>query len=176
MRGYLGLLASDGKTTRLLAASGVLDEPIDWRHTDFVKKPMALDDSASQKLAPTSIAGLDLAPYTIAPNQTAIGIRVAWQEMYSGGGAEYTALVLVAVQGDRLRPVLGVPISAFSDIAGDWHKDGTRDHQIYDAANILIISSHQTHRHFDLLLKSRTIPWSRIYRWRAATHAYFAAP
>jgi hypothetical protein len=44
------------------------------------------------------------------------------------------ALYLFAIGGDRLRQVFAAPMSAYRDIAGDWHKDATRDHDITDSA------------------------------------------
>lgn len=82
------------------------------------------------------------------------------------------ALYLFAVADGALKMVLAVPMSSYTDIAGDWHKDGTRKHDITQSANILIVSKHSTNGHFDLRLKSRTGHWQRHYQWSPATAAY----
>jgi hypothetical protein len=65
-------------------------------------------------------------------------------------------------------------MSAYADIAGDWHKDGTRDHDITDRANVLVVSSHQTGKHFDLVLKNKAAHWRQVYRWSDAAGVYQA--
>ncbi len=111
-------------------------------------------------------------PYRIAPDEPAFGLRGAWMESYSGGGAYYTALYLFAVGGDRLRQVFAASMSAYRDIAGDWHKDETRDHDITVSANVLVVSPRSTNGHFDLVVKSRAGSWQRVFRWSSETGAY----
>ena len=37
---------------------------------------------------------------------------------------------LILYVDGAVKQILAVPMSAFKDVAGDWNKDGTRDHQI----------------------------------------------
>ncbi len=126
---------------------------------------MAADEANGAGITPDSFDRFDLAPYTIAPDQTAFGLRGNWMESYSGGGANYTGLCLFMPVGGELQQVLAVPMSAYADIAGEWHKDGTRDHDITDAGNVLVISKHVTDGHFDLIVKNRKGHWRRTFRW-----------
>ncbi|MGH7066405.1 MAG: hypothetical protein ACRETD_12165 [Steroidobacteraceae bacterium] len=58
-------------------------------------------------------------------------------------------------------------MSAFQDLAGQWHKNGTREHQVTDEANIVVVTSNQTAGHYDLLVKAKDWdpvqrPWAQI--------------
>ncbi|MGH7042975.1 MAG: hypothetical protein ACREFY_12700 [Acetobacteraceae bacterium] len=128
------------------------------------KAPAALGDAKGDTIGPDSFDRFDLAPYRIAPDQAAFGLRGAWAEGYSGGMASYGALYLFAISHGALCRVPAVPMSSNQDLAGEWHKNGTRDHQISQGANLLIISAHRTAGHFDLLLKSRDGRWHQTYR------------
>jgi hypothetical protein len=173
VQAYVGVIEAKPGTPPVLVTKPLcVDGLVNWRETDLPAAPQALDDAKGDSIAPDGFDGFDLAPYQIAPGQRAFGLRGVWSEAYSGGGAQYSALYLLAVVDGAVKQILAVPMSAYQDIAGDWHKDGTRDHQITDAANVLIVTTHYTDRHFDLLLKSRTSRASRAYRWSAATGTY----
>jgi hypothetical protein len=170
---YLGVIeAKDGTAPILVAASAPVDCATNWRNSTLPRQPMAADDAKDGIIEPGSFDQFDLAVYRIAPGQRAFGLRGGWTESYSGGGANFTSLCLFAADGDRLRQVLAVPMSAYSDIAGDWHKDHTRDHDITDAANVLIVSAHSTNGHFDLTVKGGTAFTQRTFRWSTAADAY----
>jgi len=172
---YVGVIEIKDGAPRLVAKSGPVDCAMTWNDSGLPRQPLAADDAKDAPIAPDSIDRFDLAPYTIAPGQTAFGLRGAWSESYSGGGASYTGLCLFAAEGGEFKQVLAVPMSAYADIAGDWHKDGTRDHDITDAGNVLLISGHATHGHFDVTVKNRKGPWRRTFRWSQAAGAYRAA-
>lgn len=175
-KAYLGVIAAKhGAPPKLLAVGGPIDGAVSWRDSGLPRQPMAADGAHGAPIAPDKVVRFDLAPYKIAPHAPAFGLRVAWRESYAGGGAYFTGLVLFAIEGRKLRQVLAVPMSAYSDIAGDWHKNGTRDHDITDAANILIVSRHLTDGHFDLIIKQRHARWHRIFRWSAASDGYHGA-
>lgn len=170
---YLGIIeAKAGSAPRAVAASGPVTVKIDWRESGLPRMPMIAEDANGAPVPFARVQGFDLAAYTIAAGQTAIGLRVGWQESYSGGGADFTALLLFLVDGDRLKPILAVPMSAYADLAGDWHKDGTRDHEIIDAAHILTVSSTATNGHFDLVAKARAGAWKRVIKWDSAAGGY----
>jgi hypothetical protein len=63
-------------------------------------------------------------------------------------------------------------MSAYQDVAGELHKDGTRDHELANAANALIITTHATNTHVDLLLKGRSELRQRQSCWSASANAY----
>ncbi len=171
---YLGVLEHKGAAPKLLAKSGPVDCAMRWDDSGLPRQPAAADEANGAPIAPDSIDRFDLAPYVIAPGQTAFGLRGTWSEGYSGGGASYTGLCLYAAEGTRLKQVLAVPMSAYADIAGEWHKDGTRDHDITEADNVLQISTHKAHGHFDVTVKNRKGRWRRTFRWSQAAGAYRA--
>ncbi|HVZ51076.1 MAG TPA: hypothetical protein VG986_03860 [Pseudolabrys sp.] len=173
LRVYLGVLArNDGGAVSLAAASGAIDCATDWSRTNLPRQPSAADDAKDGLVKPESFDRFDLANYKIAPDQIAFGLRGAWSEGYAGGGANFTALCLFVPDGSRLRQVLAAPMSAYADIAGDWHKDGTRDHDITDAANLLVLSRHRTDGYFDLLLKNRGHDKTQIFHWVKSAAGY----
>jgi hypothetical protein len=171
MRVYLGVIAlPKGAPPRLVAASGDWDARMGWDKTDLPGAPLATDGATPA--VPQEFTGFDLANYLIAPGVRAFGLRGVWQEGYSGGGASYTGLYLFVPDGNRLRLVLAAPMSVFKDIAGDWHKDGTRDHDITDVANLLVVLRHRTAGHFDLELRQRPGTARQVWRWDAGSRAY----
>jgi hypothetical protein len=172
---YLGVIeAKGGAAPRLIARSGAVDGALGWDDSGLPARPMTAEDAWGHEIRPQSFERFDLAHYEIAPGEQAFGLRGAWQESYSGGGAYYTALYLFAIVGGRLRQVLAAPMSAFQNIAGEWHEDGTRSHTIIDSDNVLIVSAQRTAGHFDLIVKNRTGPWQRRLRWSAAAGMYRA--
>jgi hypothetical protein len=171
MQVRLGVIAMPkGAPPRLVAASGDWDARMGWDRTELPGAPQAADGAAP--VVPQEFTGFDLANYLIAPGVRAFGLRGVWQEGYSGGGASYTGLYLFVPDGERLRLVLAAPMSVFKDIAGDWHKDGTRDHDITDVANLLVVLRHRTAGHFDLELRQRPGTARQVWRWDAGSGAY----
>jgi hypothetical protein len=173
LRVFLGVIeAKAGAQPRLAAKPLAVTGMVNWRDTTLPSAPDALDDAKGDEISPDAYSGFDLAPYRIAADQPAFGLRGTWSVMYSGGGGDWSALYLFAVVDGAGRQVLAVPMSVLKDVAGDWHKDQTRDHQITDESNILIVTQHSADGHFDLLLKSRTGHQQRLYQWSASAEAY----
>ena len=172
-RVYVGLIAAkDGAAPRLLAKPAKVEGAVAWQNTGLPDAPDALDDAKDGELRPDSYDRFDLANYQIAPGQRAFGLRGVWENGYSGGMAEYSALYLFAVIDGAVRQVFAAPMSSFKNLAGDWNKDGTRQHEITEGANILIVTAHSTNGHFDLLLKARTGKKQQVYRWSVANLRY----
>ena len=173
LRVYLAVLESkDGAPPRVVARTTDVGGPIAWARTGLKERPMDADDAPGNEVQPDSIDQFDLAAYRLAPDLLAFGLRGGWTESYSGGGAFFTGLYLFVIDGDRLVPVLAVPMSAYKDTAGEWHKDGTRDHDITDEANVLVISPQATDGHADLIVKGRTGRFQQVYRWSKTAGAY----
>lgn len=49
-------------------------------------------------------------------------------EGYAGGGAGATAEMLFDIRAGQLMPIACYGVSSYESIAGDWHNDGTREH------------------------------------------------
>ena len=173
MHVYVGLIqATAGSPPRLLARPAVLDGKVDWRDTLLGDASDAVEDAKDGLLVPDDITRFDLAPYVIAPGQRAFGLLGTWNVGYAGGGAQFAALYLFAVVDGAVTQILATPMSFSKNIAGDWHKDGTRDHDITEGANILVVTRHATNGHFDLLQKARTEKASRLFQWSATANRY----
>lgn len=166
-RAWLGVIAwRAGVAPRLVAASGAWNPAMNWSRTDLPGGAPGDGDPTAQ--VPQSFDGFDLAAYRLAPGRLAFGLRASWSESYSGGGALWTGLYLFLPEGGVLRPVLAAPMSVYTTIAGDWHKDGTRDHEITDVSNLLVISGHQTAGYGDIELRRRGGGGRQVWRWGAA--------
>ncbi len=59
-------------------------------------------------------------------------------------------------------------------IAGEWHKDGTRSHDMYDGSNVLTFLKSTTSGFYDLQLRARQEKWRRTYRWSEHAGGYVA--
>ena len=168
---YAGLLRMTPGTAPALAVRPVaVNTMADWRNTDLPDAPDALQDASGDSIPATSFSGFDLAPYVIAPGVRAFGLRGKWEDGYSGGMAEYSALYLFAAIDGALTQVFTAPMSEYRDIAGDWHKDGTRDHQITDVAKLLSIARHASDGYSDVRLTRRGGKGADVFRWSAGTY------
>ncbi len=173
LQAYLGVIEmKPGTASKLAAKPALVKGLVDWRNTDLTDAPDALQDAQGDEIAPSAYESLDLAPYRIAPDQRAFGLRGTWSDGYAGGIGSYNALYLFALVDGALKQVLAVPMSSYRSIAGDWNKDGTRNHETTEGANVLIVTKQMTAGHFDLLLKSRTGKKQQLYQWSAAASAY----
>ena len=175
MRVYVGLIdTAAGVPPRLAAKPALLRDKVDWRDTILGDAPDAVEETKDGRLSPDSLTRFDLAPYVIAPGQRAFGLVGHWNVGYAGGGADYDALYLFAVVDGTVTQILATPISFSKMLAGDWHKDGTRDHDMTEGANVLVVTTHATNGHFDILQKARTDKARRVFKWSAAGNRYEA--
>lgn len=173
MRVYVGLIQTiAGAPPRLLAKPAQLDGRVDWQDTILGDAPDGADDAGGGVLTPDAITGFDLAPYVIAPGERAFGLLGEWNVGYAGGGAQYHALYLFAVEDGAVVQILATPMSFSKMLAGDWHKDGTRDHDLSEGANVLVVTKRMTNGRFDLLQKTRGGGASRLFKWSAAEKRY----
>lgn len=115
----------------------------------------------------------DFAPYQLNPATRAFGLRIGAQVAYSGGGAYNQAVSLFAVIGGRLQPVLTVPVYAFSDTAGEWNNDGTRQHHLFENASVLVMGKpHEGYRDIILRQSGKNRRERVTFRWDAKTQRY----
>jgi len=167
--------ATGGGAPRLVARTETpVDTQTDWSDTDL-DLPEALDakDANDAKLAmPASWKLFDLAPYQIKSGEYAFGVRAGWSEGYAGGGGHFEALYLFRVDGKALRVVFARPMTFDKLIAGDWHKDGTRDHDEYDASNSLVILPGATDGFHDIQLRQQGGKWRRTFKWSSTAQMY----
>ena len=172
---YVGLIEkAPDQPARLIAASGAIDRPVNWRDTTLHGSPELPDDPDSSADFPHSWIGFDLAAYRIQDARYAFGLRGTWNESYAGGGATWEALYLFSVEGDRLATILAEPMFSFVDIAGSWHKDGTRDHDIEEHKLVLQMATRKTNGYYDILMKGGDV--TRALRWSTRETAYAGQP
>ena len=141
--------------------------------TSWTSSGMQAPESAENKpILPGDYLRFDLAPFKISATETAFGIRVGWSQSYSGGGAEYQALMLFAQDGSRLVNILSEPIYYSENIAGDWHKDGTREHSFSEGDGIVTFLSKKTNGHFDLQIRAKREESKQIFVWDDKSKRY----
>ncbi|MFM0322290.1 hypothetical protein [Caballeronia glebae] len=168
--------SAEGGAPRLVARTEApVATPTDWSHTN-IDPPVEVDASnagdASEAL-PSSWSRFDLAAYEIRAGEPAFGVRAGWSEGYAGGGADFEALYLFVIDGQALRVVFAEPMAFDKMIAGEWHKDGTRSHDVSDAANALTVLPSMTGGYHDLQLREKAGgKWRRTFKWSAAQQRY----
>ncbi|MGE8131220.1 hypothetical protein ACQKQD_30005 [Methylobacterium sp. NPDC080182] len=86
--------------------------------------------------------------------------------------SRYEALYLFSANGNHLSRALTASMSAFCMTAGNWHKDGTREHIVIESANLLIVLPSRAYGHADIWLKSHRGKWQHIFRWRDVDAGY----
>lgn len=163
-----------GGQPRLLARTREpVEAPTSWAGSNL-DSPQALEGGDTQAGMPESWLRFDLAPYRIRDDELAFGVRAGWSEGYAGGGASFEALYLFRVDGEALRVVFTAPMMYYKMIAGDWNKDGTRNHDMYEGSNLLNVQGAATAGFHDLQLRERGGKWRRTYRWSEASGNYVA--
>lgn len=118
---------------------------------------------------------LDLANYHLSPTIPAFGVRYSTSVGYAGGGASHQGITLFAVIDGKLKPVLQLPlIYNYENLAGEWHKDGTRGHDIEESNGILKISNHSTAGFADIVLHYPKASDSKdkVYHWNTKLQKY----
>jgi len=151
----------------------------DWAATDaslLYPSVAPVDPGNDNEFPPgrgdNTVTAFDLAPYRIAPDMFAFGLRSDQYEGYAGGGANFETLHLFIADGATLKRVLAQPIYASSMIAGDWHKDGTRDHQFTESKLTLAVASSMTAGHYDLRVRELASKHQAVLHWDAAKGVY----
>ncbi|MBC6558108.1 hypothetical protein GW721_19335 [Citrobacter braakii] len=128
------------------------------------------DDESIRPLA--YYTKLDLAPYRIAPDTLAFGVRGGYSEAYSGGGAFYEVLELYTIKDNKIINVFSDLVYQYQDIAGDWNQDGTRQHDISESKYILKLRSAKTQGFYDLEVVNLQDKSSHIFRWSESLQQY----
>lgn len=175
---YVGVVerVSDG-TLRLVAASGPIDAKTDWSDTSMPSPIIAEEGDTQGHLLPERWSNFDMASYRIRNDDYAFGLRAGWSESYAGGGANFEALYLFSIEGDKLKVILAEPMFAFRDVAGEWNPDGTREHEIEEETNILVMTNRLTNGHYDVRIKTKgkDNSYARTMKWSVRDSAYVEA-
>lgn len=118
---------------------------------------------------------LDMANYRLNATTPAFGVRYSTSTGYAGGGASHQGLTLFAIIDGKLKPVLHLPlVYQYENLAGEWHKDGTREHDITENNAILKLSNHTTAGFADITLhypKEYELK-DEVYRWNPKLQKY----
>ncbi|NHZ37467.1 hypothetical protein [Massilia rubra] len=134
-----------------------------------------LPAGAAGGLLPETVNRFDFAPYKITATETAIGLRLGWHEGYAGGGAFYEALALFRIDGDKLVNILSEPIAFHSNLAGELHKDGTREREIAEGTSVLSILPGTTNGYADLEMRMLKSKWKQVFTWDGKAARYVPA-
>lgn len=185
LRIYLGVLApGDDGTLHTIARIGPLPSgtagllpPLRWNGKAGTDLPIRLEDDGgsaptSTDVVPDAWERFDLAAYRLGDGAPAFGLRGGWNEGYAGGGATFTALYLFELRQGTLRPVFGAPMSMFKNLAGEWNEDGTRQHEVSEAANIVQLKDQGPAGYPDLLVRRREGGPGDTYRWSPHARRY----
>lgn len=124
-----------------------------------------LINPVGEEVPPNSYNRLDLAPYRINDEEMAIGIRAGFSVGYSGGGAYTEYLQLYRVKSDAsIVNIFNEEIYSFEDLAGDWNRDGTRQHHVSETKYTLHVLKTKTDGFYDLQIRQgkekKTFVWS----------------
>ena len=131
-------------------------------------------DSKEINLIPEEYMRFDFAPFKLTDTDTTMGLRVGWNEGYAGGTGYFEALALFKIDGTRLINVISEPIYYYQDLAGDWHKDGTRDREVYEGQNVLSFLSNKTQGYYDIQIKTQDSKWKQVFQWDSKAAKYSA--
>ncbi len=161
---FLALLEykGDGVFSVLARNTYPLDLRVSWNNSELAGP---VDYSGDEGWEPMAFDRFDFGDYELNDEAAAFGIRVSWFEGYAGGGAEYQALLLfLPLDGDIVR-ILAQPVFSFTDYAGDWNEDGTRQHSICEDSRILLLQDSFTEGYRDISVTPSGLSKGRSFRW-----------
>ena len=165
---------ADGVAHLIARTNNAVTTQTDWS-TSNIEAPQSIesdDGSAAAKALPQSWDRFDFAKYQLRNGEMAFGVRAGWSEGYAGGGAAFEALYLFRIEGKTLHAVFAQPMMFSKMLAGDWHKDGTRDHEMSDGSNTLAVLPGVTAGFHDLQLREQRGKWRQTFQWSDETHSY----
>ena len=173
---YVGVVERKaGGVPTLVAASGAITLKTDWSRS-MLTAPVDAEEAPDSRVLPSQWRQFDLAPYRIADDEYAFGLRGGWSESFAGGGALFNALYLFKIETNRLAVVLAEPMYANYEIAGGWNKDGTRDHSIETDENVLAITKRKTDGYYDLRITQKSDKdVEKIFQWSKREGKYLEA-
>lgn len=164
---YLGVFSWQNQQLQPIARS---EKPLNQISAWNKAAEKESDDESVRPLA--YYTKLDLAPYRIAPGTLAFGVRGGYSDAYSGGGAFYEVLELYTIKDSKIINVFSDLVYYYSDIAGDWNKDGTRQHDISESKYILKLRSAKTQGFYDLEVVNLQDKSSQIFHWSESLQQY----
>lgn len=164
---YLGVFSWQNQQLQPIARS---EKPLDQLSAWNKNAEKESDDESVRPLA--YYTKLDLAPYRIAPDTLAFGVRGGYSNAYSGGGAFYEVLELYIIKDNKIINVYSDLVYQYEDIAGDWNQDGTRQHDISENKYILKLRSAKTKGFYDLERVNLQDKSSHIFRWSEPLQQY----
>ncbi|ASK01848.1 hypothetical protein VC596_13635 [Citrobacter freundii] len=164
---YLGVFSWQNQQLQPIARS---EKPLNQISAWNKASEKESDDESVRPLA--YYTKLDLAPYRIAPDTLAFGVRGGYSDAYSGGGAFYEVLELYTIKDSKIINVFSDLVYYYSDIAGDWNKDGTRQHDISESKYILKLRSAKTQGFYDLEVVNLQDKSSQIFHWSESLQQY----
>ncbi|MEZ3141223.1 hypothetical protein ACBQ88_19335 [Citrobacter braakii] len=164
---YLGVFSWQNQQLQPIARS---EKPLNQISAWNKAAEKESDDESVRPLA--YYTKLDLAPYRIAPDTLAFGVRGGYSDAYSGGGAFYEVLELYTIKDSKIINVFSDLVYYYSDIAGDWNKDGTRQHDISESKYILKLRSAKTQGFYDLEVVNLQDKSSQIFHWSESLQGY----
>ncbi len=164
---YLGVFSWQNQQLQPIARS---EKPLNQISAWNKAAEKESDDESVRPLA--YYTKLDLAQYRIAPDTLAFGVRGGYSDAYSGGGAFYEVLELYTIKDSKIINVFSDLVYYYSDIAGDWNKDGTRQHDISESKYILKLRSAKTQGFYDLEVVNLQDKSSQIFHWSESLQQY----
>ncbi|MEY3880588.1 MAG: hypothetical protein RIQ94_1384 [Pseudomonadota bacterium] len=174
---YLGVLEykADAIKPALIASYGKpLDIKTSWKSSQLEGPSQDVDEGDEINLMPEEYMRLDFALFKLTDTDTAIGLRLGWNEGYAGGSGYFEALSLFKIDGTQLINILSEPIYYYQDLAGYWHNDGTRDHELYEGQNVLSFLPSKTQGYYDIQIKTQDSKWKKGFQWDNKAERYIA--
>jgi hypothetical protein len=166
-RVFIGVVEYKDRLKLVASSGGPLSVLTNWQQSNIDPN----DDVNADGVYPGIYKGFDFAPYKVANDQIAFGIRVGWQVMYGGGGGMYDALMLFLVRGDKIVNVLSEPIGE-SGMSGG----AAEEKRTWETNNVVRILPSKHAGHFDLQLKARGGKWKQTFQWDAGAYRYLPQP
>ncbi|MFB2537786.1 MULTISPECIES: hypothetical protein [unclassified Acinetobacter] len=145
----------------------------DMSQDDIQKSAFAITTIIEDGLLIGQLDRFDTAAYQLNAQTRAFGVRYSTSTGYAGGGASRQNITLFAMIDGELRPVFSDSSYQYSDIAGNWNEDGTRQHDIEQTNVIFSMSKQQHNGFFDIISQQQGNPKSKtVFQWNPKLKYY----
>ncbi len=101
----------------------------------------------------TDLEGIDGATFNLGNNQFAFALKMNHSEGYAGGFASYQSFHLMTIDDSNVVELLTAPVYAMQNFSGDWHKDGTRAHEVNENKLVVVVMPTEHDGYKDVVIR-----------------------
>jgi hypothetical protein len=178
--GSIGKLLTESNSShaQIYACAFKIHSPHNFEILASLKTPLQFDcdskDAMTMDGGLDELVSIDAASFKISPSDYAIGLRLGHNEGYSGGIGYQENLLLLMQQGNMLVPIFNHMVYQMQYLAGEWNKDGSRQHDPEERAKFIVAIKDGIKNGFYPIVLKQTIGGHSqfLYNWNSKKMKY----